>query len=72
MVFTREKNDTSIQNREIKDVISLVRKMTCPIRSDRGVRVSPQNSRLLLQLAAPLRTYPTRKVLLKEFFPLKK
>ena len=55
-----------------KDVISHVRKMICPIRSDRGVRVSRQNSRLLLQLAAPLRTHSTRKVLLKEFFPLKK
>ena len=57
-----------------KDVISHVRKMICPIRSDRGVRVSRQNSRLLLQLAAPLRTHSTRKVflVLKEYFSLKK
>ena len=47
-------------------------KMIRPIRSHRGVWVSRQNSRLLLQLAAPLRTHSTRKVLLKEFFPLKK
>ena len=38
----------------------------------RGVWVSRQTSRLLLQLAAPLRTHSTRKVLLKEFFSLKK
>ena len=47
--------------------------MIRPIRSHRGVGVSRQNSRLLLQLAAPLRTHlSTRKVLLKEFFSLKK
>ena len=46
--------------------------MIRPIRSHRGVWVSRQNSRLLLQLAAPLRTHSTRKVLLKEFFSLKK
>ena len=54
------------------DVFSRVRKMIRPIRSHRGVWVSRQNSRLLLQLAAPLRTHSTRKVLLKEFFSLKK
>ena len=69
MVFTREKNDTSNQNR---DVFSRVRKMIRPIKSHRGVWVSRQNSSLLLQLAAPLRTHSTRKVLLKEFFSLKK
>ena len=52
MVFTREKNDTSNQNRE----------MIRPIRSHRGVWVSHQNSRLLLQFAAPLRTHSTRNV----------
>ena len=67
MVFTREKNDTSNQNRD--NVFSRVRKMIRPIR---GVWVSRQNPRLLLQLAAPLRTLSTRKVLLKEFFSLKK
>ena len=40
--------------------------------SPRGVWVSCQNSRLLLQLAAPLSTYSTGKVLLKQFFSLKK
>ena len=54
------------------DVFSRVRKMIRPIRGHRGVRVSRQNSRLLLQLAAPLRTRSTRKVFLKEFFSLKK
>ena len=44
------------------DVFSRVRKMIRPIRSHRGVWVSRQNSRLLLQLAAPLRTHSTRKV----------
>ena len=69
MVFTREKNDRSI--RIANDVFSRVTKMIRPIRSHRGVRVSRQNSRFLLQLAAPLRTHSTRKVLLKEFFSLK-
>ena len=46
--------------------------MIRPIRSHSGVRVSRQNSRLLLQLAAALRTHSTRKVLLEEFFSLKK
>ena len=54
------------------DVFSRVRKMIRPIRSHRGVWVSRQNSRLLLQRAAPLRTLATRKVLLKEFVSLKK
>ena len=58
--------------RMANDVFSRVRKMIRPIRSHRGVWVSRQNSRLLLQLAAPLRTHSTRKVLLKEFFSLKK
>ena len=57
-------------------VFSRVRKMIRSIRtwSHRGVWVSCQNSRLLLQLVAPLRlsTHSTRKVLLKEFFSLKK
>ena len=35
------------------DVFSRVRKMIRPIRNHRGVFVSRQNSRLLLQLAAP-------------------
>ena len=70
MVFTCEKNDTSNQNRE--RCFFTWEKMMRPIRSHRGVWVSRQNSRLLLQLAAPLRTHSTRKVLLKEFFSLKK
>ena len=54
------------------DVFSRVRKMIRPIRSHRGVWVSRQNSRLLLQLTVPLRTHSTRKVLLKDYFSLKK
>ena len=44
MVFTREKNDTSNQNRE--RCFFHVRKMIRPIRSHRGVWVSRQNFRL--------------------------
>ena len=54
------------------DVFSRVRKMIRPIRSHRVMWVSRQISRLLLQLAAPLRTHSTSRVLLKEFFSLKK
>ena len=70
MVFTHEKMIRPI--RIANDVFSRVRKMIHPIRSHRGVWVSRQNCRLLLQLAVPLRTHSTRKVLLKEFFSLKK
>ena len=59
MVFTREKNDTCEKN----DTSN---------QKHRGVWVSRQNSRFLLPLAALLRTHSTRKVLLKEFFLLKK
>ena len=45
--------------------------MIRPIRSHRGVWVSRQNSRLLLQLAAPPRTHSTRKVLLRVFLAKK-
>ena len=68
MVFTRAKMIRPIKI--ANDVFSRGRKMIRPIRSHRGVSVSRQNSRLLLQLAAPLRTHSTRKVLLKEFFSL--
>ena len=71
MVFTREKKMIR-PIRIANDVFSRVTKMIRPIRSHRGVWVSRQNSRLLLQLAAPLRTHSMRKVLLKEFFSLKK
>ena len=46
------------------DIFSRVRKMIRPIRSNRGVGVSRKNSRLLFQLAAPLRTHSTRKFFL--------
>ena len=73
MVFTREKNDTSNQNCE-RCFFTCEKNDTSnqkPLFA-RGVWVLRQNSRLLLQLAAPLRTHSTRKVLLKEFFSLKK
>jgi len=63
---------SSSQSEERTMIFSRVRKMIRPIGSHRGVWVSRQNSRLLLQLATPLRTHSTRKVLLKEFFQLKK
>ena len=69
MIFTRKKMIRPI--RIANDVFPSVRKMIRPIRSHRGVWVSRQNSLLLLQLAAPLRTHSMRKVLLKEFFSLK-
>ena len=71
MVFTGGKNDTSNQNRE-RCFFTCEKKMIHPIWSHRGVWVSRQNSHLLLQRAAPLRTLATRKVLLKEFVSLKK
>ena len=55
MVFTGEKIIRPI--RIANDVFSRVRKMIRPIRRHRGVWVSRQNYRLLLQLAAPLRTH---------------
>ena len=61
-----------LANQRSERCFSHVKKMIRPIRSNRGVGVSRQNSRLLFQLAAPLRTHSTRKVLLKEFFSLKK
>ena len=70
MVFTRAKMIRPI--RIANDVFSRVKKMIRIIISHRGVSVSRQNSRLLLQLAAPLRTHSTTKVLLEEFFSLKK
>ena len=70
MVFTREKNDTSNQNRE-RCFFKCEKNDTSNQKPQRCV-VSRKNSRLLLQLAAPLRTHSTRKVLLKEFFSPKK
>ena len=56
--FSNEKkNDTSNQK---------------PIRSHRGVRVSRQNSRLSLQLAAPLRSTFNEKSLTQKVFLAKK
>ena len=57
MVFTREKNDTSNQNRE-RCFFTCEKNDTSNQKPLRCVR---QNFRLLLQLAAPLRTHSTRK-----------
>ena len=55
------------------DVFSHVRKMIRPIRSHKGVWVSRQNSRLLLQLAERRFTHiPGEKFSSKGFFSLKK
>ena len=70
MVFLVKKMIRPI--RIANDVFSHVRKMIRPIRSHRGVRVSRQNSRLLLQLAAPLRTHSTRKFYSNRVFLAKK
>ena len=50
MFFARENNDTSNQN--ASDVLSRERKMIRSIKSHRSVRVSRQNFRLLVALAA--------------------
>ena len=70
MVFTREKSDTSNQNR--KRCFFMCEKNDTSVRRHRGVWVSRKNSRLLLQLAVLLRIHSTRKVLVEEFFLLKK
>ena len=69
MVFTREKMIRPI--RIANDVFSRVRKMIRPIRSYRGVWVSRQNYRLLLQLAARF-AHIQREKFYSEFFSQKK
>ena len=60
-----------LANQRSERWFSHVKKMIRPIRSHRDVRVSCQNSRLLLQLVAPLRTHSTRKILLRVFLAKK-
>ena len=62
MVFTREKNDTSNQNRE-RCFFTCEKNDTSNQKPQRCVSFAPK---------FPLRTHSTRKVLLKEFFSLKK
>ena len=72
MFFTHEKNDTSNQNRE-RCYFMCGKNNTSNQKPQRCVSFAP-SACLLLQLAAPLRTYSTRKVflVLKEYFSLKK
>ena len=70
MVFTREKNDTSNQNRE--RCFFTCEKNDTSNQKPQCASFAPKFPPFLLQLAAPLRTHSTRKVLLKEFFSLKK
>ena len=69
MVFTCEKNDTSNQNRQ-QCFFMCEKNDTSNQKPQRCVPC--QNCGHLLQLAGPLRTHSTGKVLLKEFFSLKK
>ena len=66
MVFTREKNDTSNQNRE-RCFFTCEKNDTSNQKLQRCVSFAPK-----FPLAAPLRTNSTRKVLLEEFFSLKR
>ena len=66
MVFTREKDDTSNQNRE-RCFFTYEKNDTSNQKLQRCVSFAPK-----FLLAAPLRTHSTRKVLLKEFLWLKK
>jgi len=63
---------SSSQSEERTMVFTREKSDTSNQKPQRCVSFAPTDSRLLLQLAAPLRTYSTRKVLLKEFFSLKK
>ena len=69
MVFTHEKNDTSNQNRE-RCFFTCEKNNTSNQKPQRCVSFAPKFPPFM-QLAAPLRTHSTRKVLLKEFSSLK-
>ena len=71
MVFTREKNDTSNQNRE-RCFFKCEKNDTSNQKPQRCVSVAPKFPPFLAACWAPLRTHSTRKVLLKEFFVTKK
>ena len=70
MVFTREKSDY-VQSESQTMFFHVYEKRYIQSEATE-VYEFRKNSRLLLQLAVPLRIHSTRKDLLKEFFSLKK
>ena len=70
MVFTREKNDTSNQNRE-RCFFICEKNDTSNQKPQRCVSFSPKFPPFLADWWALLRTYSRRKVFLKEFFLVK-
>ena len=71
MVFTREKNDTSNQNRE-RCFFTCEKNDTSNQKPQRCVSFAPKFPPFLAACWAPLRTHSRRKVFLKEFFLVKK
>ena len=71
MVFTREKNDTSNQNRE-RRFFTCEKNNTSNEKPQRCVSFAPKFPLFLAAYWAPLRTHSRGKVFLKEFFLVKK
>ena len=71
MVFTREKNDTSNQNRE-RCFFTCEKNDTSNQKPQMCVSFAPKFPPFLAACLALLRTHSRRKVFLKEFFPVKK
>ena len=71
MVFTREKNDTSNQNRE-RCFFTWAKNNTSNQKPHRCVSFAPKFPLFLAACWAPLRRHSRRKVSLKQFFLVKK
>ena len=71
MVFTREKNETSNQNRE-RCFFTCEKNDTSNQKPQMCVSFLPKFPPFLAACWAPLRTHSRRKVFLKEFFLIKK
>ena len=71
MVFTREKSDTSNQNRG-RCFFTCEKNHTSNQKPQRCVSFAPKFPHFLAALWAPLRTHSKRKVFLKEVFLVKK
>ena len=71
MVFTREKHDTSNQNRE-QCFFTCEKNDTSNQKPQRRVSFAPEFPTFLAACQAPPRTHSRRKVFLKEFFLVKK
>ena len=71
MVFTREKNDTSNQNRE-RCFFTCEKNDTSNQKPQRCMSFAPKFPPFLAACLALLRTHSRRKVFLKEFFLVKK